>query len=143
MRIFRDILVVFWVFFGQSASAAPLGISVISNLSFGSAPQGSPALTIPPGTAETAQNASFKVTGTKNAAYTITLPASATMTTGAGGANRTITINSFQSFPAAGANGMIQNNGQQMIYVGATRAALAFSQVPGAYSGTFTVTVVY
>lgn len=124
---------------------AALTITQVSDLDFGTAAAGDVAKTVAPGAAEDAENASFSVTGEANTAYTITLPADSTvvMTTGGGGANETIAVDTFTSNPAAGANGLLDGSGQQDLFVGATRAALGASQVAGAYTATFTVDVVY
>ena len=124
---------------------AAIAISNISNLDFGTAPAGDPAKTVLPGTVEAADNGSFAVTGQASNAYTISLPADGvvTMTTAGGGVNKSIAVNSFTSYPAAGANGMLSASGTQTLFVGATRAALAASQVTGSYTGTYTVTVIY
>ena len=119
-----------------------ISITPITGLDFGTAAQGDPAKTVPPGTSETGSNASFRVRGDDNRAYTIILPNSATLTTGIGGAGRTITYNSFTSFPT-GSGGLLNNNGEQMLYVGATRSALSMTQVSGTYTGSFLITVVY
>ncbi len=122
-----------------------IAIANVSALNFGSAPQGDLARTIPPGAVENANNGSFTVTGQASTAYTITLPANGTVTmiTGAGGVNRTIAVSNFLSTPAAGANGLLSAGGTQTLFVGATRAALGAAQVPGSYSATYTVTVIY
>lgn len=122
-----------------------ISISQVSNLVFNDAEQGATSETIAPGSSEDANNASFAVSGEASTAYTITLPADATivMQTGGGGANETIAVDSFVSNPAAGANGLLDGTGNQNLFVGATRAALGASQVAGAYTDTFTVTVVY
>ncbi len=124
---------------------AAISIVKVSDLDFGTAAQGAVAKTVAPGAAEDAENGSFTVTGTPAAAYTITLPANSivVMQTGAGGANETIAVDSFLSFPAAGANGVIGGAGTQLLLVGATRAALGAAQVAGSYIGAFTVDVVY
>lgn len=122
-----------------------IAIAYVSDIDFGTAPQGDAAKTVAPGAAENATNGSFTVTGTPSTAYTISLPADGvvTMTTAGGGANKTIAVDSFVSSPAAGANGMTDGSGSQTLFVGATRAALGAAQVTGNYTGTFTVTVVY
>lgn len=122
---------------------AAIAIAQVSDLDFGTAPQGDAAKTVAPGTAEDAENASFAVTGEPSTSYTITLPADSTvvMTTGAGGANETIAVDSFTSFPVT--TGTLDGSGAQSLFVGATRAALGASQVAGSYTGAFTVTVVY
>lgn len=122
---------------------AAIAITNVSDLDFGSAPQGDAQKTVAPGAAENAENGSFTVTGTPNAAYTITLPSngSVIMQTGAGGANETIAVNNFTSFPSG--NGTLSAGGSQLLLVGATRAALGASQVVGNYTAAYTVTVVY
>ena len=122
---------------------AAIAITNVSNLDFGSAPQGDAQKTVSPGAAESAENGSFTVTGTPNATYTITLPSngSVIMQTGSGGANETIAVNNFTSFPSG--NGTLSAGGSQLLLVGATRAALGTSQVIGSYTAAYTVTVVY
>ena len=123
---------------------ASIGIAKVSDLAFGSAAPGDAAQTVIPDVIETAANASFTVTGQASTAYTITLPSSVTMITGAGGANQTILVNAFTSFPTAGVGtGLIGVGGSQLLLVGATRAALGAAQVAGAYTAAFTVTVNY
>lgn len=124
-----------------SADAKPISINAVSNLTFGSGVQGDPPVTIPPGTAENAQNASFVVSGDANRAYSISLPNSDNMTTGNGnGAKKKIIINNFQCYPLSG---LLNSSGKQNIYVGATRASILSNQVAGSYSGSFRITVVY
>ena len=53
----------------------------------------------------------------------------------------TIAVNTFTS--NAGATPTIGATGTFTLYVGATRAALSATQAVGAYTGTFTATVVY
>lgn len=122
-----------------------LAITNVSDLDFGTAAPGDAAKLVAPGTSENAENGSFTVAGQANTAYTITLPADGTVTmvTGGGGANETIAVDTFTSYPAAGANGLLDGTGNQPLYVGATRAALGAGQVAGNYAGTYTVTVVY
>lgn len=131
--------------FCEIVFAAPIAISSVSDLDFGSKlVANDPAGTVAPGTAENATNGSFRVTGDANRAYTITLPSSAIMyTTGGTQARFRINLSTFRSFPAAGANGRMNAAGEQLLFVGATRAAIRGNQVAGAYSGTYTVTVVY
>lgn len=123
-----------------------IAITQQSDLNFGTASQGDQAKIIAPGTSENAENASFLVTGEANKSYNIILPADGDVnmiTDGGGSAEKTIAVNGFQSFPTAGANGMLDMNGQQEIFVGATRDALLFNQQAGSYADTFTVTVLY
>ncbi|CBW27160.1 hypothetical protein BMS_2363 [Halobacteriovorax marinus SJ] len=122
---------------------AAINIAQVSDLDFGSSVQGDAASTVAPGDGTAAE---FAVTGQANTAYTITLPADATVTmiTGAGAtADEQIGVNSFVSTPAAGANGLLDGSGAQTLNVGATRDALSATQVAGNYSANFTVDVVY
>ncbi|MEK6706938.1 MAG: DUF4402 domain-containing protein [Bdellovibrionota bacterium] len=120
-------------------------VSLVSNLNFGMAPQGDPSKTVQPSTSETPDNASFEVGGAPNSAYTISLPKSHVVmsTHSAYAGSRTILVTDFSSFPPEGANGVTGPDGLQMLFVGATRAPLAFNQAPGSYSGVFVVTVIY
>ena len=122
-----------------------ISIAQVSDLEFGSAPQGDAAKTVAPGTSEDAENASFNVSGEASTAYTISVPAdgSVVMQTGGGGANETIAVDSFISYPAAGANGLLDGTGGQLLLIGATRSALGATQVTGSYTTNFTVDVVY
>jgi len=127
----------------QATVIAAIAIGTVSPLDFGSGSPGDGTKIVAPGTSESPTNGSFNVTGQPNTAYTISLPASVTLTTGIGGANRTIVVDSFVSFPAVGANGLIGAGGTQLLLIGATRAALPTTQVVGSYTGTYTVNVVY
>jgi hypothetical protein len=118
---------------------AAIAIANVSDLLFPQALPGAAAATVVPGAAENANNGSFNVTGQASTAYTITLPTTINMTNGA----NTIAVNTFVSFPAAGANGLLSAGGSQLLLVGATRAALAANQALGTYTGTYTVDVVY
>lgn len=120
-----------------------LEVSKAADLTFGDAAQSDPAKTIAPGGAG---GASFAVSGEPNRAYTITLPLDSTvvMTTGAGNtADLRISVDSFASTPAQGANGLLDGAGLQTLTVEATRAAIRASQVAGSYGTTFQVTVTY
>lgn len=118
---------------------ATLGLSKVSDLSFGSGVQGDSSKIITAGGAGSAQ---FTVSGEPNTAYNITLPTNALMTTGDGvGATKQVTVGTFTSSPSG--SGSLGAGGSQSLYVGATRAALLSNQVTGSYSGSFTVTVAY
>ncbi len=80
--------------------------------------------------------ASFDVTGEGNANYSITLPSSATLTSGA----NTMTIDTFTD--DAGVNPKLPGGGSETFNVGATLNVSA-TQASGTYSGTFSVTVNY
>lgn len=122
---------------------AAIAITNVSDLDFGTAPQGDASKLVAPGASENAENGSFTVTGTPSTAYTITLPSNGTviMQTGGGGANETIAVDNFTSFPSG--TGTLSAGGSQLLLVGATRAALGASQVVGNYTAAYTVTVVY
>ncbi len=79
--------------------------------------------------------ASFDATGASDATYSITLPSSATLTSGA----NTMTIDSFTD--DAGASPTLPG-GSDTFNVGATLNVGA-TQAAGTYSGTFSVTVNY
>ncbi len=123
--------------------AAPIKIVVVSGLEFGNGGPGDVAKTVSPGTSETSTNASFRVNGDANRAYTITLPATGSMTTGNGPTADSITLNNFLSFPVQGANGLLSVAGSQNLFVGATRAALKINQRAGTYNGSYSIAVVY
>jgi hypothetical protein len=130
----------FVLLMNSTVFAAAIKITVISNLNFGTMIQGDGSKVILPSTSENSANASFQAKGDNNRAYTIVLPTSTNLTK-AGGAN--ILVNQFVSFPAAGANGLLNASGIQIIYVGATIAGIPVTQLRGAYTGTFLMTVVY
>jgi hypothetical protein len=81
--------------------------------------------------------ASFAVSGGIGSAYTITLPATVDLTSGA----NTMTITSVTSSPT-GANGLLDSSGQQTLLVGGVLGIPA-GPAAGVYSGTFDVTVAY
>jgi hypothetical protein len=118
-------------------------IAKTSDLLFPIAVQGSSAYTLPPGSTENANNASFTITGEPSTNYQIILPGSNSivMTTAGGGALKQIIINSFANTPST--SGILNASGTQMLYVGATRASLPLNQYVGSYTGVFTVTVIY
>ena len=82
----------------------------------------------------TVQAASFNVTGDGNRAYTVTLPGPVVVTEGGGA---TMTVNNFthDSGGALAAGTDSFNVGADLI--------VANGQAPGAYTGTFTMTVNY
>jgi len=94
-------------------------------------------VTLMPGGTVTA--AAFTVTGLANATYSITLPASASLT----GPGAPMTADTFVSTPTVAAGGVL-TLGTQTLYVGAT-LNVAAAQVAGAYTtpAAFTVTVNY
>jgi hypothetical protein len=123
-----------------------LTIAWQSDLDFGTAAPGSESKTILPGTDENSENASFVINGEINKAYQISLPADGEVnmvTEGGGSPEKTISVHSFTSFPEAGANGQLDGEGKQVLYVGASRDAILPNQVSGSYADYFTVTVIY
>jgi len=76
-----------------------------------------------------------------NLTYAITLPGNGvvSISTGIGGAGRTMAVDSFTSNPSG--TGAL-TTGSQALSVGATLTTVA-SQITGAYTGTYTVTVEY
>ena len=93
-------------------------------------------LLIPSSTSSAAQ---FTVTGDADATYTIQLPGNDFVTlTGPGG---DMVINDFTSSPS-GATGQLSAGGSQTLLIGGT-LNIANGQLPGNYSGSFTVIVDY
>ena len=116
---------------------AAISITKVSDLAFGNGPPGDAAKVVAAGTVEDASNASFTVAGQASTAFTLTLPATINMVNGA----NTIAVNTFTS--NAGTTPTIGAGGTFTLFVGATRAALGATQAVGAYTGTFTATVIY
>lgn len=86
----------------------------------------------------TITEAKFETTGAANQTYSITLPTSATLTS----SSNTMTVNNFISNPTVASGGILNSDGKQDIYVGATLNVGA-AQAAGSYSGNFSVTVAY
>ena len=101
---------------------------------------GSPAFTIDPTNSETAQNASFLVTGEPGKRVTIILPKQrVTLEENKSGAK--IYVEDFKS--NVGHTSDLDQNGELNLYVGATRMDIPTRTPSGDYTGTFTVTVMY
>lgn len=83
--------------------------------------------------------AQFTVSGDPNATYTIQLPGNDFVKLTGPGAD--MLINDFTSTPS-GAGGQLGAGGSQTLSVGGT-LSVGSDQVPGDYSGTFSVTVNY
>jgi hypothetical protein len=137
---------------GVATVVATLSIAPNSNLDFGSFSRGTGGtVTIvadngartSTGVIEVSSNpgaaGTFNVNGEPSAAYTITLPATATLTETIGG-TETMTADTFTSFPAN--SGTLDATGVQTLRVGATLNVGA-TQVTGIYSGSYPVTVNY
>jgi hypothetical protein len=91
-----------------------------------------------PGSVGTVTAASFNVTGDGNRTYAITLPSSDVTLTHSGNV-ATMAINAFTSNPSG--TGTL-SSGAQTLNVGAT-LNVAVGQLPGVYTGQFTVMVNY
>ncbi len=127
--------------------AAPISISAVGDMDFGTmVPTGTAGtVTVTPAGARSSVNvdllggfpaaASFDVTGEGANTYSITLPSSATLTSG----GNTMTVDTFTD--DAGATPTLAG-GSDAFNVGATLNVGA-TQVAGTYSGTFAVTVNY
>lgn len=83
--------------------------------------------------------ASFDLTGDANATYQISLPSDNTVTL-IGSQGGSMPMSAFTSSPLGG--GQLSPAGNQAVHVGAT-LGVANSQVPGSYSGNFSVTAVF
>lgn len=116
--------------FGKFAAGGTTGTVVMSAAGSRSATGGVVLSALDAGGA-----ASFSVTGDTTATYAITLPGTATITSGA----NTMTVGTFTSSPSA--TGAL-TAGAQTLTVGGTLSVGA-SQATGAYTGTFDVTVQY
>lgn len=119
----------------------PLEVAPRRNLSFGFATPGEGALTISP--QDSGRSAEFIVTGEPGMSYSISVPfdGEVSLTTPAGSSqDEQIPIIQFRSNTASGTIG---TNGTDVVYIGATRAALRPSQTIGEYVGIFTITLTY
>ncbi len=91
------------------------------------------------GSATTVSAASFSVTGDGSATYDIMLP-SGPETVARTNATDEVTVTPVSSLPSG--TGLLNAGRTQTIYVGGT-LKVARSQRPGAYTGTFNVTLTY
>lgn len=117
--------------FGNIAASGAIGTVTISPAGARSHSGG-----VTPSVIGTFNNAIYSATGEANATYTITLPASVSITDG----TNNMLVNGFTSDPAA--TGLFSGTGTQTINVGAT-VNVGASQVTGNYSGTYDVTIAY
>ncbi len=116
-----------------------ISIVQVRDLQFAQKVQGGASETVAPADGSSAE---FTVTGEANTAFTVNLPGSISMITGDGvGATKNITVNSFAH--NLGGSPSLDGDGEVTLNVGATHAAILNNQVPGSYSGSFTVEVVY
>lgn len=132
------------------STGTPISISVTQNMAFGTlAPDvsisGTAVINPSTGTKTVTGGvfdfggvhnpAIFAVTGKKNTAFTITLPAAITLDFG----GNSMTLNTFTSNPAVG---LLDGAGTATLTVGAT-LQVGTNQPAGAYTGIFDVTVNY
>ncbi len=127
---------------------APISISAVGDMDFGTmVPTGTAGtVTVTPAGARSSVNvdllggvpaaASFDMTGKGSANYSIILPSSTTLTSGA----NTMTVDTFTH--DAGASPRLPPGGSETFNVGATLNVGA-TQAAGTYSGTFDMTVNY
>jgi len=121
------------------SQTTPIAITQVSDLNFGTAFTGDPQKRVNPGNSENAENASFLVTGDPGFTFNITRPGRIWITHSTSGDR--IRVRRFRSRPRN--RGRIRNNGQRLVFVGATRNAIPTNISSGLYSGVFTLTVVY
>jgi hypothetical protein len=116
-------------------------VTETSELTFGTASQGSPAKVVSSGTRENSENASFRVDGPPNQSFTVVLPAGSVVISAPVGGVNTIEISEFRAFPFP--NSALSRDGRRTIFVGATRAALATNQATGSYAGSYTIEILF
>lgn len=124
--------------FSFAAHSAPITITQVSNLNFGTALWGDRAKTIRAGNSDDAENASFLITGDARSRFNVVLPNQIWMNH-VSRPDR-ILINNFESRPN---NLRMGRDGQLVLLIGATRSAIPTTISAGSYAGTFTITVVY
>lgn len=117
-----------------------LDIKKISDMYFPDAYPGSPSHSIEPGNSETAQNASFLITGEANKRVSILLPSERVILQN-GQHRAKIFVTDFRS--NVGQTSQLDSNGELKLFVGATREDVPTKIPSGDYSGTFYVTVLY
>ncbi len=117
--------------FGNIAASAALGTVTVSPAGVRTSTGG-----VTPSAIGTFNNAIYTATGENNATYSISLPASTTISSGA----NNMTVNGFTSNPTP--TGLLNASGSQTITVGATLNVGA-NQATGNYTGTYNVTIAY
>ena len=126
----------------QMKVLSTINVTKVSDLLFAEASAGAAAETVNADTTETAQNASFDVTGEPNRAVTVNLPADGTVfmrTAGGGSPTTEVAVNGFTSNALTN----IDASGVSQLFVGATRADLDVAQQAGDYEADFDVEVIY
>lgn len=94
------------------------------------------------GTFNPHSRAQFRVTGTRNAAYGVILPASLTLSGSNGGTLQVTAMTFWSTTAGSGAGGALANNGRDTLRVGGT-LTLPDTVVDGDYATGFNVTVAY
>jgi hypothetical protein len=125
--------------FGKLAVGAVGGNVAISTADVVSISGAGTTVSQPPGSTGNPAAAVFGVTGEAAFTYAITLPADGAVTI-SDGASHTMAVNAFVSNP--GTTGTLSGGGSDTLKVGAT-LVVGNNQVPGTYTGTFSVTVAY
>lgn len=134
----------------QAVIVTPIAISESQSMNFGSVGPDTAASTVVLDTAGAVSSATadlvpgtgaaagvFAVTGEANFTYAISLPASATLTSGA----NSMTVDTWTTATGSG-SATLDGTGNDTINVGATLNVGA-SQAAGTYTGTYTITVDY
>lgn len=116
-----------------------LSIVELKAMAFDAGFPGAGESTIVPGNKN---SSAFKVQGQPNMSFQIQLPTEATLSVNNGSSpDETIRIYQFASLPTNSGN--LNEQGEQTLYVGATRKALSSTQFFGTYTGSFQVTIIY
>jgi hypothetical protein len=123
--------------------APMLSIQPVTQMQFSISSPGSPALTIEP---QGEGSAEFLIVGEPNAAYQIQIPEEVNLISADSQPDTLktadpIRVRSFKSLPAA--TGLLGQDGQQTLFIGATRESIPLQQKEGTYTGTYTVTILY
>jgi hypothetical protein len=120
------------------AHQIPLEVRVLRSIDIGECLPGDRPKLIRPGDPEAAQ---IQILGPAHESFQLILPAGpiSLLTTGPG-AVKTIELGSFTSSMAGGA---LNDQGQQLITLGAVRGPLSLAQAPGSYTGQMYFTVVF
>ncbi len=135
----RTLTLFLLIFLVAPVKAGPISITTISDLHFGIGFPGDGTKVVPPDNVETAENASFLITGDPNRRFRITLPRRINMNSPNG--THSIRVRRFRSSPSR--RGRLDATGRAFLYIGATRNAIGANVESGLYRGVFTVTVIY
>lgn len=136
----------------------PIGVTATTNLDFGRFMSGGSTGTIAVSAAGSASvtggvteitgnvpvAAKFDVTGEATTGFSISMPATVTLTNTTGGGNETMVVTLAKDAVATAGSGTLDGSGKLSVYVGGS-LAVGMNQVSGLYKNTtdFTVTVDY